>query len=83
MERTFRCLAARGGHRRPVAQQPVGPVTAAAHGLEHAQSPLAGEANLNPECAEERLCPAQPTGELRGGSLANQTGSQPASLRWP
>jgi hypothetical protein len=30
-----------------------------------AQSPLAAEANLNPECAEERLCP-QPAGECAG-----------------
>src|SRR6516165_4433455 len=29
----------------------------------HSQPPLAAEDNFNPECAEERLCPAQPASE--------------------
>src|SRR3954447_3122717 len=30
------------------------------------QPPLAAEGDLNPECAEEGLCPAQPAGECAG-----------------
>src|SRR5262245_23665150 len=32
----------------------------------HPQPPLAAEGNFNPECAEERLCPAQPACECAG-----------------
>src|SRR5260370_35178977 len=32
----------------------------------HSQPPLAAEDNLNPECAEEALCPAQSASECAG-----------------
>ena len=38
------------------------------------QPPLTADDNLNPECAQERLCPAQPASECPGGSLASQNG---------
>jgi hypothetical protein len=37
------------------------------------EPPLAVEDNLNPECAQEGLCPAQPAQRVRVGSLASQS----------
>ena len=44
-------------------------------GCPRSQPALAAEDNLNPECAEEGLGPAQPISEC-GGSSASQTGSK-------